>query len=536
MQPVGRDARWGWAVGVAWAAGCAGEAPPAVGRAAAPVAYGADDRVEVYEHPNPAMRERVRRSVAALVPPGFLVDRGGPALSVNAYTLGEAYRLCTDQRFREQPSIAACSGTLIAPDLFLTAGHCMERLPCATTQVVFGYYYDGPGALHPITRADVFACREVVVMRNDGPDARPRHDYAVLRLDRAATPRFEVAPMRAATGPVDVGAPLGVVGFGSGIPAKIDTGGRVRSARAQPTLDYFTANTDTFGGHSGSGVFDPTTTDLVGILLRGETDYVDRGGCQAVNQCAEDACSGEDIGYGSAVRSALCAAAPGSAPCAVLPPDAGVTPVDAGTPPRCGDGRCDAGESTATCPGDCPRIPPAEWRCGAARFGAGNECDCNCGASDPDCDDPARTVFNCGAGEACDARGQCFVRDAAVSPVDAGSPVDVGIDAPTELDVGVDAAPVVDAGDDRAEPSDVTADDAEVTADDAEVTADDAGASDDTAIDKGPVEEGGSTDGARAGCGCGVAARGAPATAWGASMALALAAVRRRRRGGGPRP
>ena len=55
--------------------------------------------------------------------------------------------------------------------------------------------------------------------------------------------------------------------------------------------DYFVANTDTFGGNSGSGVFDLSTLQQVGILVRGETDYVASGSCNIVNHCPSDGCA-----------------------------------------------------------------------------------------------------------------------------------------------------------------------------------------------------------------------------------------------------
>jgi hypothetical protein len=59
------------------------------------------------------------------------------------------------------------------------------------------------------------------------------------------------------------------------------------------------ANLDTYGGNSGSPVFNHRTGEVEGILVRGENDYVyDPGqGCQVSNRCASDVCRGEDVTY-----------------------------------------------------------------------------------------------------------------------------------------------------------------------------------------------------------------------------------------------
>jgi hypothetical protein len=75
----------------------------------------------------------------------------------------------------------------------------------------------------------------------------PDLDYAIVRLDRPVTPRFTPAPIRPGNAAMSVGASVAVIGSGSGIPFKIDTGGEVRTGR-EDTLDYFKANTDTFEG------------------------------------------------------------------------------------------------------------------------------------------------------------------------------------------------------------------------------------------------------------------------------------------------
>lgn len=63
-----------------------------------------------------------------------------------------------------------------------------------------------------------------------------------------------------------------MIGFGSGLPAKIDSGGAVADPRAEER-DFFIANVDAFQGHSGSATFD-SLNRLAGILIAGrEPDY-----------------------------------------------------------------------------------------------------------------------------------------------------------------------------------------------------------------------------------------------------------------------
>ena len=176
------------------------------------------------------------------------------------------------------------------------------------------------------------------------------------------------------------------MGFPSGIPAKIEDGGIVRSRRAS-TLDYFTADTDTFGGNSGSGVFNDNGL-LVGILVRGATDYVYDGGsgCYRANRISSGASASEDSSYAFQAVSELCSAGYvgdlcGNAPSA---PDAGGT-VDTGS-----DGGI-----------------PSSWACNSSYYDANDGCDCGCGAIDPDCSLSGQTLYGCEEGQVCGATGVC---------------------------------------------------------------------------------------------------------------------------------
>ena len=51
--------------------------------------------------------------------------------------------------------------------------------------------------------------------------------------------------------------------------------------RSQQSADaFFVANLDTYGGNSGSPVFNSDTHEVEGILVRGEADFVQQGNCQ----------------------------------------------------------------------------------------------------------------------------------------------------------------------------------------------------------------------------------------------------------------
>lgn len=318
-------------------AGCVGGSPATPAGRGEAVVYGTDDRQDVYAHPSAPLRSLAHESIVALMRPARLAEQGDGSFTLTpTLTHGEAYDLCSDQRFLDQPTSAFCSGTLVAPDIVVTAGHCVETTSgCLNTRLVFDYLYTADGVLAPLEADDVYSCVEVLA-RQDGV-----LDYAYLRLDRAVVGHTP-APLSTGLGTtcrnvVDAQS-VTVLGFGSGLPLKIDSGGTVTNPSARGT-NFFLTSLDTFGGNSGSGVFN-ASGELVGVLSSGLPDYATRAdaGCDVVN-VLQERFGGEQIGHllptlvsycatASAPDTELCALA--SAACPTDGPDAGVEDAGAG--------------------------------------------------------------------------------------------------------------------------------------------------------------------------------------------------------------
>lgn len=285
---------------------CGADEQAFVGELSAPVVYGADDRLEVYNHPSDELRQIAQQSIVALIDSDKLERGPDGKYIIVAPTLQQSKGLCDDERFTNQPTAALCSGVLIHDDLVLTAGHCLRtQTDCERKSFVFDYYLDGPMQLAPIEDEDVYSCKQIALRDEPIGDALTP-DFAVIQLDRPVTGGHRSVAVRPATTPLVEDEPLTMIGFGSGLPAKIDSGGTVADPRTA-TLDYFSANPDAFMGHSGSATFD-SNDQLAGILVAGRApDYVfsPDEDCDRVNTFL-DSQAGEAIQYFAPIVSQLC--------------------------------------------------------------------------------------------------------------------------------------------------------------------------------------------------------------------------------------
>jgi V8-like Glu-specific endopeptidase len=234
------------------------------------VVYGIDNRQEVTGLTG--LRARNADSTVALVETSSIVAGPKGSSRLKAPTLASTYGLCARERYRNQPTAAFCSGFLAGPDIVVTAGHCVSKWTLATTRFVFGYRVTSSGAVRTtISNSDIY--RGVKVLANQVGDA----DFAVVRLDRKVAGHAALPFQR--SGGVKSGTPLYVIGYPSGLPAKIAPGAKVLKV----TSNYFTANLDTYGGNSGSPVFHAGNHTVLGVLVRGSPDFVTRGNCWVTN-------------------------------------------------------------------------------------------------------------------------------------------------------------------------------------------------------------------------------------------------------------
>ncbi len=270
------------------------------------VVYGSDGRLDLYEVEN-ANLKRLADSTVALIKKVDLTTQSG-ITTIRSKNYGTQMGLCSSEKYYEQDVAAFCSGFLVAPDIIITAGHCIKsQSDCVGTQFVFGFNVKTAGLFpQQVSESEVYNCREIIktTVESNGTD------FAVIKLDRVVTNHRSLAVRQ--TGSAQVGDPLVVVGHPAGLRTKVTLGGKVRtSAQDAP---FFVANVDTYGGNSGSVVFNASTGLVEGILVRGEQDFTPINGCYISKVCAEDSCRGEDITRISAVKSFIPASGEDSAP------------------------------------------------------------------------------------------------------------------------------------------------------------------------------------------------------------------------------
>jgi len=222
----------------------------------------------------------------ALFDASDVVDNGNGTSTLQTTNYGTTYNLCASEPFRTQPTGAFCSGFLVASNVVATAGHCVDTGNLAKVRFVFGFRMANANTANTVlSNGNIYRGVELLgrTLTSNGAD------WSVVRLDRAVL-NHRITRVRFG-GRIANNQAIHVIGHPSGLPTKYAPGANVRD---NGPAAFFTANLDTYGGNSGSPVFDAQTHLVEGVLVRGENDYVLQGACWVSLACPATGCRGED--------------------------------------------------------------------------------------------------------------------------------------------------------------------------------------------------------------------------------------------------
>lgn len=258
------------------------------------VIYGEDNRrpVSEFEGEDDLGLLRYSNATLAQIPNWRITLNEEERIGVETRDLRSGLNICEGERFLEEPLVASCSAFLVAPDLIVTAGHCVkDKYDCKKQTWVLDFDSSGdfvsPKSTVTFLKEKTFSCKELVAWSEN-----EKLDYALIRLDRDIKDRTPLKIRR--EGKTSTAEPLMVFGHPLGLP-KIFTSNI--SIRDNSLTYIFKTNADTFSGNSGSPVIGATSGLVEGLLIRGDDDFLTdvAGRCERIARCGDKECRGESV-------------------------------------------------------------------------------------------------------------------------------------------------------------------------------------------------------------------------------------------------
>lgn len=275
------------------------------------VIYGSDDRRDWHELGD--AERRMAGSSVSLFASKDVVDISQTHVELKTTSLKKRVGLCDDgkEAFADQQVGAFCSGVLVASDKVLTAGHCLRELSdndrgyfADEISFVFGFHatLEQKNGQTRIPKTQIFVGQEAL----DGEKSADGTDWGLVQLDRSVPDELASPVAIISMENAERGQKVFVIGYPTGLPLKYARNAEIRDNSNEA---FFVANLDTYGGNSGSPVYDQEEQSLLGLLVRGDTDYVRckqsqcfrlgececETACLRSNVCPTTGCRGEDV-------------------------------------------------------------------------------------------------------------------------------------------------------------------------------------------------------------------------------------------------
>ena len=214
----------------------------------------------------------------------------------NLYVLKDLYRYCTSQPFTEQKIWAGCSGTLVAKDVVLTAGHCVRSTAdCENLSIALDF--DSSTSIDEIrtNTSKLFSCKKILYSSKPIPKTQLK-DWALIQITKPVLDRQFIKLYPAQT---PAAADIFALGHPMGIAKKISTGFIHQEDNdynsKNPTSPFYKSRFLTPAGLSGGGVYS-ADYKFFGIVVRGGAAHEsDDGKCIVPTECTLQSCPWAEI-------------------------------------------------------------------------------------------------------------------------------------------------------------------------------------------------------------------------------------------------